>query len=113
MGILLELKGVSVKEIKASLDQASGAEAHINMRNRITELKLQLEVNALDKSSKQINDFSFSSSFNFANITLVELGIINAISTYFNRLARQICKIEGAKSRAEVFDGIVAIPSFT
>ena len=79
-------------------------------QKQVFHLKLALQFRV-----EQINDFSFSSSFNFANMTcqLVELGIINPISTYFYRLARQICKIEGAKSRAEVFDGIVAIPYFT
>ena len=39
-----------------------------------------------------------------------ELGSINPILTYFYQLAGQICKIEGAKSKAGVFVGIVAIP---
>ena len=41
---------------------------------------------------------------------LVELGSINPILTYFYPLACQISKIKGAKSRAVVSDGIVAIP---
>lgn len=57
--ILLELKGISLKEIKASLDRASEAEAHGEMRNRVKELTSQLEVNELDKSFKRNTDVSF------------------------------------------------------
>ena len=38
---------------------------------------------------------------------MVQLG--SSISTYFYELADQICKSEGAKSRAWVYDGIIAI----
>ena len=56
--------------------------------------------------------FVFSMGFNLANMTcqLVELGSFNPVLAYFYQFERQICKNEAAKSKAGVFNVIIAIP---